>query len=47
MSCEDQAITDMPKSCTKWPCCKDPEKAILIIDDDGFTICPICKASYG
>lgn len=47
MSCEDQAITGMLKSCIKWPCCSTPEKAILYENEKGFMICPLCKCSYG
>jgi hypothetical protein len=47
MSCEDQAITLMPKSCTKWPCCNTPEESSLVENSEGFMVCPLCYASYG
>jgi len=46
MSCEDQAITDMPISCMYWPCCSSPDKAVLE-NVNGFMVCPICHGSYG
>ena len=43
---EQQAITKMPESCVVWPCCKEPQKAKLKLNN-GFMICPLCRRSYG
>lgn len=47
MSCEEQAITDMPESCPKWPCSKTPDKSKLKMNSKGFMVCPMCGGSYG
>lgn len=44
----DEVFTTMPKSCTKWPCCWSPDKAVLVKTSPyGFMVCPLCCGSYG
>jgi len=44
--CEDQGFS-FAGYCTKWPCNQDPIKSKFIVDDKGYSICPLCKGSYG
>ena len=48
MSCEDQAITAMPKYCVIWEC--EKQKRPLEQMENGnlkYWGCPVCKGSYG
>jgi len=43
----DALATSAARSCTRWPCSSDAERATLIVNDKGFLVCPLCGGSYG
>ena len=46
-----QGITEMPEVCQLFDCQKwegeTPVAPVLVVNADGFKVCPRCKASYG
>jgi len=50
MSCEDQAITDMPAGCLRWECSgwlREVQLSAPLVNHRGFRVCVNCGGSYG